>query len=131
MADIDPLPRWTFGPATLLGDAAHAMYPFGSNGASQAIIDARVLAYHLASQPGRDAALSAYEQARREAVAAVQRANRSMASDVMKRVSTLARASDHVSAAAELARVEQSYRQLAGFDVATLNERPSWSVART
>lgn len=131
MADIDPLPRWTAGRATLLGDAAHAMYPFGSNGASQAIIDARVLAYHLAMQPGPDAALSAYEQARREAVAAVQRANRSMAGDVMKRVSTLARASDHASAAAELERVEQSYRQLAGFDVATLNERPSWSVART
>ena len=68
---------------------------------------------------------------RPEKMAAVQRANRSMAGDVMKRVSTLARASDHASAAAELERVEQSYRQLAGFDVATLNERPSWSVART
>ncbi|MDX3906194.1 MAG: FAD-dependent monooxygenase [Pigmentiphaga sp.] len=130
MADIDPLPRWTFGPVTLLGDAAHAMYPFGSNGASQAIIDARVLAYQLATQPDRDAALAAYEQLRRETVGAVQLANRSMAGDVMKRVSTLARASDHASAAAELERVEQSYRKLAGFDVAALNERPSWSVAR-
>ncbi|MBX6318277.1 FAD-dependent monooxygenase [Pigmentiphaga sp.] len=130
MADIDPLPRWTFGAATLLGDAAHAMYPFGSNGASQAIIDARVLAYHLATQPSAEAALAAYERDRREAVAAVQQANRTMAGDVMKRVSDLARARDHASAAAELARVEQRYRQLAGFDVKTLNERPSWSVTR-
>ena len=43
MIDRDPLPRWTHGPVTLLGDAAHPMYPIGSNGASQAILDARVL----------------------------------------------------------------------------------------
>ena len=43
MVDRDPLPRWTHGPVTLLGDAAHPMYPIGSNGASQAILDARVL----------------------------------------------------------------------------------------
>ena len=47
--DRDPLPRWSFGRATLLGDAAHPMYPVGSNGASQAILDARALARHLAS----------------------------------------------------------------------------------
>ena len=44
MCDRDPLPRWTFGRVTLLGDAAHPMYPVGSNGASQAILDARCLA---------------------------------------------------------------------------------------
>jgi len=44
MVDRDPLPTWNFGRVTLLGDAAHPMYPIGSNGASQAIIDARVLA---------------------------------------------------------------------------------------
>ena len=44
MVDRDPVPRWTFGRSTLLGDAAHPMYPIGSNGASQAILDARVLA---------------------------------------------------------------------------------------
>jgi 2-polyprenyl-6-methoxyphenol hydroxylase-like FAD-dependent oxidoreductase len=44
MVDRDPLPTWHFGRVTLLGDAAHPMYPVGSNGASQAIIDARVLA---------------------------------------------------------------------------------------
>ena len=44
MVDRDPLPRWSFGRVTLLGDAAHAMYPMGANGASQAIIDAHALA---------------------------------------------------------------------------------------
>jgi 2-polyprenyl-6-methoxyphenol hydroxylase-like FAD-dependent oxidoreductase len=44
MVDRDPLPTWTFGRATLLGDAAHPMYPRGSNGAGQAILDARFLA---------------------------------------------------------------------------------------
>ena len=48
MCDRDPLPRWSFGRATLLGDAAHPMYPVGSNGASQAVLDARALARHLA-----------------------------------------------------------------------------------
>ena len=54
MVDRDPLPRWTFGRTTLLGDAAHPMYPIGSNGATQAIIDARVLAFHLAGAPSID-----------------------------------------------------------------------------
>ena len=44
MCDRDPLPRWSFGRVTLMGDAAHPMYPVGSNGAAQAILDARSLA---------------------------------------------------------------------------------------
>ena len=48
MCDRDPLPRWSFGRVTLLGDAAHPMYPVGSNGASQAMLDAAALARHLA-----------------------------------------------------------------------------------
>ena len=58
MVDRDPLPRWTFGRTTLLGDAAHPMYPNGSNGASQAILDARTLAFHLATAPSRRATRS-------------------------------------------------------------------------
>ena len=53
MADRDPLPRWTHGRVTLLGDAAHPMYPVGSNGASQAILDARCLADSLAAASTR------------------------------------------------------------------------------
>ncbi|MFN7634526.1 MAG: FAD-dependent monooxygenase, partial [Acetobacteraceae bacterium] len=52
MVDTDPLPRWSFGRATLLGDAAHPMYPRGSNGAGQAILDARCLADRLAACGG-------------------------------------------------------------------------------
>ena len=50
MCDRDPLPQWSFGRVTLLGDAAHPMYPVGSNGASQAILDARCLASQLAER---------------------------------------------------------------------------------
>jgi 5-methylphenazine-1-carboxylate 1-monooxygenase len=76
MVDRDPLPRWSFGRVTLLGDAAHPMYPIGSNGASQAIIDARALASALASNPEPAAALAAYEAERLPATAAIVRANR-------------------------------------------------------
>jgi 2-polyprenyl-6-methoxyphenol hydroxylase-like FAD-dependent oxidoreductase len=71
MVDRDPLPRWTHGRATLLGDAAHPMYPIGSNGATQGIIDARGLAFHLANRSDVDAALEAYEAERREATARI------------------------------------------------------------
>jgi 2-polyprenyl-6-methoxyphenol hydroxylase-like FAD-dependent oxidoreductase len=128
MADIDPLARWSTGRITLLGDAAHAMYPFGSNGASQAILDGRILARELARHADAGQGLAAYEAARREQVAAVQLANRTQAGDVMARVSALARSGKHGSAADELKGIEQNYKRLAGFDVQALNERPSFSV---
>lgn len=76
MADRDPLPRWTFGRVTLLGDAAHPMYPVGSNGASQAVLDARCLTDALASQPHPRAALWAYEAERRPKTAEIVAQNR-------------------------------------------------------
>ncbi len=129
MADIDPLPRWVFGRCALLGDAAHAMYPFGSNGASQAILDARVLAYELATAATADDALRGYEMQRRQVASDVQLANRRQAGDVMTRVSALARSGAHGDAATELQDVERRYKQLAGFDVDALNSRKSWSVS--
>jgi 2-polyprenyl-6-methoxyphenol hydroxylase-like FAD-dependent oxidoreductase len=129
MADIDPLPRWVFGRCALLGDAAHAMYPFGSNGASQAILDARVLAYELATAATIDDALRGYETQRRPVASGVQLANRRQAGDVMARVSALARSGAHGDAATELQDVERRYKQLAGFDVDALNNRKSWSVS--
>ncbi|MBX9823189.1 FAD-dependent monooxygenase [Afipia birgiae] len=129
MADIDPLPRWIFGRCALLGDAAHAMYPFGSNGASQAILDARVLAYELATAGTIDDALRAYDAQRRPVASEVQLANRRQAGDVMARVSALARSGAHGDAATELQDVERRYKQLAGFDVDALNTRKSWSVS--
>ena len=65
LCDRDPLPRWSFGRATLLGDAAHPMYPVGSNGASQAVLDAVSLARHLASGVTVPQALAAYDAERR------------------------------------------------------------------
>lgn len=78
MVDRDPLPTWNFGRVTLLGDAAHPMYPVGANGASQAIIDARVLARELALQPSVEEAVAAYDAQRRPATAAVVQANRGL-----------------------------------------------------
>ncbi|MFB9949312.1 flavin-dependent oxidoreductase [Rhizobium puerariae] len=74
--DRDPLPRWSFGRVTLLGDAAHPMYPVGSNGASQAILDARCIAAHLEKAGGIEAALLAYDTERRPATSEIVLANR-------------------------------------------------------
>src|ERR1700731_4326678 len=74
--DRDPLPYWSDGRVTLLGDAAHPMYPVGSNGASQAILDARCLADLLAHSEHPRQALVAYEQKRLPMTAEIVRSNR-------------------------------------------------------
>jgi 2-polyprenyl-6-methoxyphenol hydroxylase-like FAD-dependent oxidoreductase len=74
--DRDPLTRWSFGRVTLLGDAAHPMYPVGSNGASQAILDACALARHLASRRSVPEALAAYDSERRLPTAQIVLSNR-------------------------------------------------------
>ena len=76
MCDRDPLPRWSHGRITLLGDAAHPMYPVGSNGASQAILDARFLADRLADAEHPAQALWTYEQVRLPMTAEIVRMNR-------------------------------------------------------
>lgn len=76
LCDRDRLPHWSHGRVTLLGDAAHPMYPVGSNGASQAILDARCLADHLAKGEHPVHALWAYEQDRLEPTAQIVRMNR-------------------------------------------------------
>jgi 5-methylphenazine-1-carboxylate 1-monooxygenase len=76
MCDRDPLTRWSFGWVTLLGDAAHPMYPVGSNGGTQAIIDARCLADHLAASGSPTEALARYEAERIPPTAAIVVANR-------------------------------------------------------
>jgi 5-methylphenazine-1-carboxylate 1-monooxygenase len=77
MCDRDPLPRWSHGRVTLLGDSAHPMYPVGSNGASQAILDARCLADRLKGDEHPVAALWAYQQERLPPTAQIVRMNRS------------------------------------------------------
>lgn len=132
MVDRDPLPQWTFGRVTLMGDAAHPMYPIGSNGATQSIIDARVLAWHLARSATVDQALAGYEGDRREATARIVLMNRQQGPD---RVLDLAR--ERLCAGGALADVlpmderraiAQGYKQTAGFDPAVLNERASLST---
>jgi len=129
MVDRDPLPRWTHGAVTLLGDAAHPMYPIGSNGASQAILDARVLAREIKAKGPTPAALAAYEAERRPATARIVLANRGNGPEqVMQLVEErapngFARIEDVLSAA-ELEEAAAGYKRLAGFDKDTLNARP-------
>jgi 5-methylphenazine-1-carboxylate 1-monooxygenase len=122
MVDKDPLDRWSFGRITLLGDAAHPMYPRGSNGAGQAILDARALADSLASNRDIDGALGEYERKRREATAAVVRANRTTPPDAILREVYLrsgdkpfAKIEDVIDPA-ELAAITHSYKKVAGYD---------------
>ncbi|WP_119389233.1 flavin-dependent oxidoreductase [Taklimakanibacter lacteus] len=74
--DRDPVACWSFGRTTLLGDAAHPMYPVGSNGASQAILDAAALARHLTAMPDVAEAFAAYDAERRPMTAEIVRNNR-------------------------------------------------------
>lgn len=76
LCDREPLPRWSHGRVTLLGDAAHPMYPVGSNGASQAILDARCLADMLARSEHPRQALAAYEKQRLPMTADIVASNR-------------------------------------------------------
>ena len=85
MVDRDPLPRWTFGRVTLLGDAAHPMYPRGSNGAGQAIIDARFLTGQIMKLGAGEEALAAYEAVRNPQTAQVVLTNRSNPPDAILR----------------------------------------------
>lgn len=126
MVDRDPVDRWSFGRATLLGDAAHPMYPIGSNGASQGILDARVLAGCVRSY-GNDveAALEVYDAQRRPATAAIVLANRGMGPELPMRL-VEERAPDgfasigDVITADEIATATEGYRRTAGFALAAL-----------
>ena len=83
MIDRDPLPRWSHGRVTLLGDAAHPMYPIGSNGASQAILDGEAITQELSASGDPEAALQRYEQRRLPPTARIVDSNRRRGIDVM------------------------------------------------
>src|SRR5262249_39578123 len=74
--DREPIPRWSFGRVTLMGDAAHPMRPHGAQAGSQAIVDARALAFTLASKRAIEEALEAYDQQRRPIMNALMLRNR-------------------------------------------------------
>jgi 2-polyprenyl-6-methoxyphenol hydroxylase-like FAD-dependent oxidoreductase len=135
MVDREPLDRWTFGRVTLVGDAAHPMYPIGSNGGSQAVLDARVLAYELARAADPGEGLLAYERERRETANAVVLACRDMPAErILRRVSERAPegfdAIEDVLTAEELARLTGAYRRTSFIDAESLNSRPSYTVVR-
>ncbi|MCD0501566.1 flavin-dependent oxidoreductase [Bordetella petrii] len=130
LVDRDPLPRWTRGRLTLLGDAAHPMYPIGSNGSAQAILDARCLADWL-SQARRgqvramETAMLEYEAERLPRTAAIVLRNRLNGPEQVMQMAQerapqgFANIND-VIAQDELAAISLRYKQLAGFDPATL-----------
>jgi 2-polyprenyl-6-methoxyphenol hydroxylase-like FAD-dependent oxidoreductase len=121
MVDQDPLPRWSFGRVTLLGDAAHPMVPRGSNGAGQAILDARALTSALLGHDDPVAALAAYEKQRLEATTRIVLTNRSNPPDAILR-EVFQRTHDRpfdriedVISRDELVALSEGYKKIAGY----------------
>ncbi|UWQ53604.1 flavin-dependent oxidoreductase [Leisingera caerulea] len=129
MVDRDPLARWTDGNVTLMGDAAHPTYPVGSNGASQAIVDARVIGAKLLQHGISAAALQAYEADVRPVTTAVGLANRAGGGPdgVLQRVEDLCGGDfgniSEVIPQADLAAHAAKYKSIAGFSIEELNAR--------
>ena len=131
MVDRDPLPHWTRGRITLLGDAAHPMYPRGSNGAGQAILDARTLTGCLVRNSDREKALKEYEQTRLKAANDLVLMNRANPPDAILREvwrrsgdKPFARIEDVISNA-EMVSLSEAYKKVAGFERESLARRGS------
>ena len=125
MVDRDPLPRWSHARVTLLGDAAHPMYPIGSNGASQSIIDGEAIAQELSAGDDPEKALRRYEECRLPPMARIVESNRRKGIDVMLDI-VEERAPQGFSdvhavlPADELERIVGDYKKLAAQDRETL-----------
>lgn len=132
--DRDPLPNWNFGTVTLLGDAAHPMYPSGSNGASQAIIDASVLAKQMAQNEFLPKALQEYDEIRRPATTAIVLKNREAGPE--KLIDVVEQRAPHgftdirdVISNEEAIDILSTYKKTAGFDQVTLNNAgPAFAI---
>ncbi|GAA2697580.1 FAD-dependent monooxygenase [Actinoplanes palleronii] len=126
----EPLDSWCDGRVTLLGDAAHAMYPRGGNGACQALVDARVVAEKLATIEDPAAALQAYENDRREAVNRIVMAHRGEGYEVIRRMvaeRTGGQRFDDIETVLPLAEADEifsKYHKLVG------QERPGWAAGQ-
>ncbi len=121
MVDQDPLPRWSFGRVTLLGDAAHPMVPRGSNGAGQAILDARALTTALQESDDPTAALAAYQKQRLEATTRIVLTNRTNPPDAILR-EVFQRTGDRpfgviddVISHDELVALSEGYKRITGY----------------
>jgi 5-methylphenazine-1-carboxylate 1-monooxygenase len=131
MVDRDPLPRWSFDRITLLGDAAHPMYPQGGNGGAQAIIDAGTLGRLLGSEPDPVTALKAYETARLPATSKIVLQNRSAPPNVLvdaveqkigdRKFDKL----EDVISQDELRAIFERYQKVAGYHVDQVGRKPA------
>ncbi|WP_175410651.1 FAD-dependent monooxygenase [Streptomyces sp. TRM64462] len=135
MVDRDPLPRWTYGRTTLIGDAAHAMYPIGSNGATQSIVDARALAHALAGHADPGEALTAYEAERRPAMTELQAANRRLGPEVVINLAHQRAPGgftdiDEVIPPDERRAIAARYAATGAFDPGTVNQGSPYDVER-
>jgi 2-polyprenyl-6-methoxyphenol hydroxylase-like FAD-dependent oxidoreductase len=132
-ADRDPLPRWSFGRVTLLGDAAHPMRPVGAQAGSQAVIDARVLAFALANTALPEQALEQYDTHRRPSMNAIVLRNRGFGPAVIMELAEerapqgFSNIEDVISRR-ELEEISLAYKAEAGFDPAELNRRRTLTV---
>lgn len=127
LCDRDALPRWSHGRVTLLGDAAHPMYPVGSNGASQAILDARCLADRLVSADNPMHALWQYDRERLPLTAQIVKMNRKGGPEgVIDAVENLAPGGfghiDDVLSHDQRMAIVRGYASTAGFAQAQVNK---------
>jgi 2-polyprenyl-6-methoxyphenol hydroxylase-like FAD-dependent oxidoreductase len=121
MVDQDPLDRWSFGRVTLLGDAAHPMVPRGSNGAGQAMLDAKAFTECIAADRDPAAALARYDDLRRPPTSRVVLANRTNPPDAILR-EVYERTADKpfrdigdVLTQQELRALSDGYKHIAGY----------------
>ncbi len=132
MVDRDPVPTWTFGRTTLLGDAAHPMYSRGSNGAGQSILDARYLTGAFKRHGVNETALADYDRVRVKATAEVVLMNRANPPDaILREVYTRTqdkpfKTIDDVISHAELREISDNYKVVAGFERERLRARASY-----
>src|SRR5690606_21775693 len=135
MIDRDPVDTWRDGRVVLLGDAAHVMYPTGSNGASQAVVDARVLGAALLEHGVNEQALHAYESRLRPEISPLILRSRGagpfgILSILDERCGGVFERIDDVIPRAEREEFMERYRVAAGFAVARLNAAPPTIPAR-
>jgi 5-methylphenazine-1-carboxylate 1-monooxygenase len=130
MVDRDPLPKWSHGKVTLLGDAAHPMYPIGSNGATQSVLDARALADQIAGSTTADieSALVRYEQERLPKTAKIVMVNRAQGPDAAMQVVEDRAPNgftnlDDVVSISELQQIALNYKKVVGLDLETVNAK--------
>ncbi|MCJ0766141.1 flavin-dependent oxidoreductase [Variovorax terrae] len=132
--DRDPVPRWTFGRVTLVGDAAHPMHPVGSQAGSQAVVDARVLAWHLATcRLDPQEGLRRYEAERLPPMRDIALENRTLGPEVVmelveERAPQGFKDIHDVLSAQELQERADAFKKLAGFAIQGLNDRKSYDT---